>query len=139
MQKIICQNFKSILPISLGRFWPFVGLLFSSLENSRNNWRVQRDCLRYTNIMAKDKPSLLWSYTYKTLDQGNCLCYTTRTVKQIDFSYRSGSALLWPRGKRIVLVRPKIKFCLFPLSDRPTEIAATQKILLPHLMKNYFF
>jgi hypothetical protein len=37
------------------------------------------------------------------------------------------------------LVRPKIKFCLFPLSDRPTKFAATQKILLPHLMKNYFF
>jgi hypothetical protein len=36
-------------------------------------------------------------------------------------------------------IRPKIKFCLFPLSDRPTKIAATQKSLLPRLMKNYFF
>jgi hypothetical protein len=26
MQKIICQNLNSILPILLGRFWPFVGL-----------------------------------------------------------------------------------------------------------------
>jgi hypothetical protein len=32
---------------------------------------------------------------------------------------------------------PRIKFCLFPLSDRPTKIAATQEILLPRLMKNY--
>jgi hypothetical protein len=32
----------------------------------------------------------------------------------------------------------KIKFCVFPLSDRPTKIAATQKILLPCLMKTYF-
>jgi hypothetical protein len=36
-------------------------------------------------------------------------------------------------------MRPKIKFCLFSLSNRPTKIAATQNILLPHLMKNYFF
>jgi hypothetical protein len=35
--------------------------------------------------------------------------------------------------------RPIMDFCLFPLSDRPTKIAATQNILLPHLMKNYFF
>jgi hypothetical protein len=33
---------------------------------------------------------------------------------------------------------PKLKLCLFPLSDRPTKIAATQKNVLPHLMKNYF-
>jgi hypothetical protein len=36
-------------------------------------------------------------------------------------------------------IRPKIKFCLFPLSDRPAKITATHKILLPHLIKNYFF
>jgi hypothetical protein len=35
-------------------------------------------------------------------------------------------------------VRPKIKFCLFPLFDRPTKITATQKILLSHFMKNDF-
>jgi hypothetical protein len=35
-------------------------------------------------------------------------------------------------------IRPKIKYRLFPLSDRPTKIAATQKILLPHLRKKYF-
>jgi hypothetical protein len=33
---------------------------------------------------------------------------------------------------------PKIKYRLFPLSDRPTKIAATQKILLLHLRKKYF-
>jgi hypothetical protein len=43
---------------------------------------------------------------------------------------------LLPQKKTI---GPKIKFCLFPLSDQPTKIDATQKILLPHLMKNYFF
>jgi hypothetical protein len=32
-------------------------------------------------------------------------------------------------------IGPKIKYRLFPLSDRPTKIAATQKILLPHLRK----
>jgi hypothetical protein len=32
----------------------------------------------------------------------------------------------------------KIKFCLFALSDGPTKIAATQKNLLPRLMKNHF-
>jgi hypothetical protein len=37
-----------------------------------------------------------------------------------------------------VQIGPKIKFCLFPLSDRPTKFAATQNILLPHLMKKYF-
>jgi hypothetical protein len=33
---------------------------------------------------------------------------------------------------------PKIKFCWFPLSDRPTKIAATQKNLFPYAMKNNF-
>jgi hypothetical protein len=32
-----------------------------------------------------------------------------------------------------------MKYRLFPLSDRPTKIAATKKILLPHLRKKYFF
>jgi hypothetical protein len=36
-------------------------------------------------------------------------------------------------------MRPKIKYRLFLLSDRPTKIAATQNILLPHLRKKYFF
>jgi hypothetical protein len=42
---------------------------------------------------------------------------------------------LWP----LLELRPKIKFCLFPLSDQPTKIAATQKILLHRLMKYLFF
>jgi hypothetical protein len=52
--------------------------------------------------------------------------------------------MIWPcqsdEDKTLNLkdIRPKIKFCLFPLSDRPTKIASTQKILLPRLMKNYF-
>jgi hypothetical protein len=37
------------------------------------------------------------------------------------------------------MIRPKIKYRLFPLSDRPTKIAATQKILLPHLRKKNIF
>jgi hypothetical protein len=38
----------------------------------------------------------------------------------------------------VTCFRPKIKFCLFPLSNRPTKITETQKILLPQLLKNYF-
>jgi hypothetical protein len=34
--------------------------------------------------------------------------------------------------------KPKIKHCLLPLSDRPTKIAATQKILLPQPFDNFF-
>jgi hypothetical protein len=37
------------------------------------------------------------------------------------------------------ILRPKIKFCLFFLFDKPTKIAETQTILLPHLMQFFFF
>jgi hypothetical protein len=41
MQKIICQNFNSIFPILMGRFWPFVGLplYLSVLGVQSDMWR----------------------------------------------------------------------------------------------------
>jgi hypothetical protein len=35
-------------------------------------------------------------------------------------------------------IRPKIKFCLFPLSDRPTKIAATQKAFIASFDEKLF-
>jgi hypothetical protein len=47
--------------------------------------------------------------------------------------------VLHPAKEYFTYMEPKIKFCLFPLSDRPTKIAVTHKILFPYFMKNYFF
>ena len=37
------------------------------------------------------------------------------------------------------IIRPKLKYCLFPLSDRLAEIAATEKILSTVPWKDFFF
>jgi hypothetical protein len=37
-----------------------------------------------------------------------------------------------------IMVGPKIKFCLFPLSDRPTKIAATQNFIASLDEKSFF-
>jgi hypothetical protein len=57
--------------------------------------------------------------------------------RQFQLFCTTGSVALWSKTKiedhnaTVLLLRPKSKVCLFPLSDQPSKVAATQQISLP--------
>jgi hypothetical protein len=66
MQKIICHNFSSILHISLGRFWPFVGLPLCLWIHVLSESYFYTYCLPAVSLDLVDEFYIRWGRVLQT-------------------------------------------------------------------------
>jgi hypothetical protein len=99
---------------------------------------LNKKCSTIMSMHLQWKWKVISIYTFSNLNTGTHLCPWIIQTPYIYCKFHIPIHFV-NANREFELIRPKIKFCLFPLSNRPTKIAATQKISLPHMMKNYFF